>query len=90
MTDILREPRFDIRKDYIGEYNPDWAIVVEPTNQFGDVRNRMYLVTETKGTTQLSELRPSEQRKIVCAQKHFRSINLDYKVVSDPEEILKL
>ena len=74
----------------IGEYNPDWAIVVEPANQFGEAKNRLYLVTETKGTTELNELRPSEKRKIVCAQRHFRSIDLDYRVVSDPEAIQNL
>lgn len=33
----------------VGEYNPDWAIVTEPSNQFGKIKSRLYLVTETKG-----------------------------------------
>ncbi|HEY8363726.1 MAG TPA: hypothetical protein VIK77_12800, partial [Tissierellaceae bacterium] len=31
----------------VSEYNPDWAIVVEETNQFGEVTNKLYLVRET-------------------------------------------
>jgi type III restriction enzyme len=48
----------------IGTYNPDWAIVFE-----GD--KRVYFVAETKGTEDSRELRPDEQYKIKCGEKHF-------------------
>jgi type III restriction enzyme len=87
---FIKMPDWFIVKTPIGEYNPDWAIVIEPTDQFGDVKNKLYLVTETKGTTELGDLRPSEKRKIKCAEKHFRSINVDYKVVEKPEDLIRL
>lgn len=46
----------------VSEYNPDWAIVVEETNQFGEVTNKLYLVRETKGKSNRSELAPQERR----------------------------
>ena len=50
----------------IGSYNPDWAIVVEPRDEFGEPTGEqmLYLVRETKGTTNLDGLRPDERRKL--------------------------
>ena len=48
----------------LGEYNPDWALVMKN-------ENKLYFVAETKSTKDLSALRPSEKGKIECAQKHF-------------------
>jgi type III restriction enzyme len=48
----------------IGGYNPDWAVVFE-----GD--KRIYFVVETKGTSNIEELSPSEKMKILCGKKHF-------------------
>ena len=45
------------------------------------------LMTETKGTTQIDNLRPSEKRKIKRAEKHFQSINVGYTVLEKPEDI---
>ena len=72
----------------IGNYNPDWAIVIDDTDQFGKVKERLYLVTETKGDIDPNELRGNEKRKITCATKHFETIDVPYKVVNDAQEIL--
>ena len=48
----------------IGTYNPDWAVVFEADK-------RVYFVAESKGTTNLDELREAERMKIKCGEKHF-------------------
>ncbi len=37
----------------IDDYNPDWAIVFHVQDAFGEVREKLYLVRETKGTDDL-------------------------------------
>lgn len=73
----------------VGEYQPDWAIVMQDPDEDG--KPMLYLVTETKGTTNLNELRPDEKRKILCGAAHFGSEQLrisgvldeiDFKVVT--------
>jgi len=63
----------------IGDYNPDWGIA-----RYKDGKILLELVRETKGREELQGLQfPHEARKIRCAQKHFRSVGIDYRVVSD-------
>jgi type III restriction enzyme len=63
----------------IGGYNPDWAIVMD----MGEGQDRLYLVRETKGSTNLDDLRPDERRKIECARKHFiDTLSVDYGVIT--------
>jgi type III restriction enzyme len=59
----------------VGEYEPDWAIVMQDPDK--DSQPVLYLVTETKGTTNLDDLRPDEKRKILCGAAHFGSKQLD-------------
>lgn len=73
-----------------GEYNPDWAIVLEPRDEFGKPTGEelLYLVRETKDTTNLEELRLDEARKIKCGERHFRvALGVDYQVVTDAREL---
>ena len=43
---------------------------------------------ETKGTTNLNELRPDERRKIHCGEQHFKkALGVDYKVVTSAREL---
>lgn len=64
----------------IGEYNPDWAIVMENPDGGAD---RLYLVRETKDTLDLNKLRPDEKRKILCGRSHFGgALGVDYKLVT--------
>lgn len=65
----------------IGPYNPDWAIVF-------DGSDRVYLVRETKGSSDPDELRGREETKIRCALQHFDAIGVDYAVTSSVEEMV--
>jgi type III restriction enzyme len=65
----------------IGSYNPDWAIVFEDSK-------RVYLVRETKGSSDPDELRGREETKIRCAGQHFDAIGVDYAVTSSVEELV--
>ena len=63
----------------IGSYNPDWAIVVDDPDS---EEPRLYLVRETKDTTDLDKLRPDEARKIKCGIQHFReTLGVNYEVI---------
>ena len=69
----------------IGTYNPDWAIVVDYPDDEGE---RLYLVRETKGTTNLDDLRPDEKRKIKCGIRHFtEALGVDYEVVDSAQDL---
>lgn len=73
----------------IGEYNPDWAIVMEDC-EYGESTGKplLYLVRETKSTHHLDELRPDERRKIICGERHFQDVlGVDYKVVVSAREL---
>ena len=72
----------------IGEYNPDWAIVMQDTDEHGDGHERLYLVRETKSTTDRAKLRTEERHKIACGEQHFlRELGVDYKVVTSAAEL---
>lgn len=53
----------------LGSYNPDWAVLVNLDNQ-----EKLYFVVETKGSLLFDMLRPAEQAKIDCGQKHFNAL----------------
>src|SRR2546426_70 len=58
----LKLPRWFTVPTPVGNYNPDWAIVIEERDAFGQPTNRplLYLVRETKGTTHVDELPDDE------------------------------
>lgn len=56
----------------IGNYNPDWAAVI---NKNGE--EKLYFVLETKGTDIEEFLRTPEIAKIEFARKHFEAIDMD-------------
>jgi len=62
----------------IGNYNPDWGIA--RIGEDGEVT--LELVRETKGGEDIAKLRfPHEKRKVICAEKHFKALGIDYRVV---------
>jgi type III restriction enzyme len=75
----------------IGEYNPDWAIVMQDRDAHGrPTGETLYLVRETKDTLNLDELRKDEKRKILCGARHFaRALGTDYQVVTKARELPK-
>lgn len=56
----------------LGSYNPDWAVVIEDNGQ-----NKLYFVVETKGNILSDALRPTENAKIKCGEKHFEALGKD-------------
>jgi type III restriction enzyme len=75
---------FEVRTP-IGDYNPDWAIVMDNPEDGDPI---LYLVRETKGTLKLDELRPDERRKIACGRRHFEgALGVNYRVVTSASEL---
>jgi type III restriction enzyme len=69
----------------IGEYNPDWAVVIEDPEGGDDL---LYLVRETKGSLDLDDLRPDERRKIACGRRHFSdALDVNYRVVTNASQL---
>lgn len=64
----------------IGSYNPDWAFVTER-------EEKLYFVRETKGTLDSEERRTKENQKIACGRKHFKTLGVDYDVVTSLMEV---
>lgn len=62
----------------IGNYVPDWAVVLEK-----DGTPKIYFVVETKGTSDSQLLRELECMKIECGSKHFalfKPLGVEYKM----------
>lgn len=72
----------------VGNYNPDWAIVLD-NNDF----KYIYFIAETKGSMSTTELRGVEKAKIECAKKHFQAIckdNVKYDVVDSYQSLIDI
>lgn len=69
----------------LGTYNPDWAVVIDDEGM-----SRLYFVLETKGTTDLEDLRGKETQKIKCGEKHFEALGseVQFEVVKDFDEFV--
>ncbi len=63
----------------VGDYNPDWTILKQEDGQ-----DKIYMIRETKSTSQDSLLRNSELAKIKCGKRHFESIGIEDYAVSVP------
>jgi len=80
-------PRWFLIPTPIGNYNPDWAIVMDKK----DVKY-VYFIAETKGRLDTMQLRHSEDLKIWYAKKHFESLNtenLKYWVITSYDDLMK-
>ena len=84
---FIKLPRWFGVPTPIGKYNPDWAVVMDDSDQFGRSKEKMYFVTETKGKIDTDELRNTEKRKIQCAKEHFKSLSVKYVIASTPSDI---
>ncbi|MCR9981931.1 DEAD/DEAH box helicase family protein [Vibrio alginolyticus] len=66
----------------VGEYNPDWAVVLEDDK-------KVYLIRETKTTHDSDKRRMEENLKILCGAAHFKALeNVDYAVATSVAEVL--
>ena len=63
----------------VGNYNPDWAILKKNGNI-------VYMIRETKSNLNELGLRGLEKNKIKCGQKHFESIDVNYKACTSIED----
>jgi len=66
-------PNFKINTP-VGNYNPDFAIVVEVEGE-----ERLYFVLESKGSNLEENRREKENQKIKCAKRHFELLSYEYK-----------
>ena len=85
---FVKLPQWFVVETPVGEYNPDWAIVLEERDTQGKVREKLYLVRETKFVNNLDNLRPSEKHKIKCAEEHFKTIDVNFKTIKSFQEIV--
>ncbi|MGL4999297.1 MAG: type III restriction endonuclease subunit R, partial [Cetobacterium sp.] len=54
----------------LGNYNPDWAILVKA--KLHEEKTKLYFVVETKGSLFEDDLRETEKLKIQCGKEHFK------------------
>ncbi len=73
----------------LGNYEPDWAVLVEQEGE-----ERLYFVVETKSTLYEFGRRAKENQKIACGRRHFDAVRehhspgVDYRVASSLDQLL--
>lgn len=66
----------------VGDYTPDWAVVLEENK-------KLYLIRETKTTHDTDKRRLEENLKILCGEAHFKALGgVDYKVATSVAEVV--
>ena len=73
----------------IGEYEPDFGIVMRRKQLKNGNENEFYFVVETKGTNNINDkkaLKESEVYKIKCAMKHFEALGIDVEYKAPVKE----
>ena len=66
----------------LGDYNPDWAVVVGEDP-------KLYLVRETKSTHDRDKRRESENKKVDCGKAHFKALGVNFKDAININEVLQ-
>ncbi len=81
---FFKLPRWFKIETPLGTYNPDWAVVKQNLPD----ETRLYLVRETKSTTNVFDIRPTEEGKITCGRAHFAALlGVDFAKVTDPADV---
>ena len=86
----LKLPGWFLVPTPVGDYNPDWAIVLEPRDDHGKPTGEslLYLVRETKDTSRPDSMRGNEKRKLACGKRHFKgALDVDYAVVKSAADL---
>ena len=66
----------------VGDYNPDWAVVLENDS-------KVYLIRETKSTHDSDKRRLEENLKIICGEAHFKALgDIDYCVATSAQDVV--
>jgi type III restriction enzyme len=74
-------PRWFTIATPVGDYNPDWAVVLEEDR-------KVFLIRETKTTHDSDKRRLEENLKILCGEAHFATLDdVDYKVAVSVAEV---
>lgn len=79
---FLKLPSWYKIKTPIGNYEPDFGLVMKRKSLKTGDENEFYFVIETKGTNDINDkkaLTESEVYKIRCAMKHFEKLGLEVK-----------
>jgi type III restriction enzyme len=80
---LLKLPAFYKIPTPIGDYNPDFGLVLKRKRIREEQEEDFYFVIETKGTNDLEDkkaLTASEVYKIKCAIKHFAALGIEARV----------
>lgn len=79
----LKLPNWFVIDTPVGPYNPDWAIIYENNNI-----QKLYLISETKGSLEELDLKGFEKIKIDCAKVHFKEINVKYNKIIGYDDLV--
>lgn len=82
VTFFTKLPRWFKVTTPLGDYNPDWAVVVD------DVQ-KLYLVRETKSTLERDKRRETENKKVDCGKAHFKTLGVNFKDATSIHEVLQ-
>jgi type III restriction enzyme len=77
---FLKLPEKYIVPTPIGDYRPDWGIVMRRRDLRTGTAGDFYFVVETKGTNDLDDpkaLTDEERYKIKCAKKHYAALGVE-------------
>ena len=77
---FIKLPSWYKIKTPIGEYEPDFGLVMKRKNLKSGNESEFYFVIETKGTNNINDkkaLTESEVYKIKCAMKHFTTLGVE-------------
>jgi type III restriction enzyme len=79
---FVKLPRWFRVETPLGGYRPDWAIVRQ-------CDGKVYLVVETKGTTDRQALPDAERLRIKCGERHFGDcLKVPYKLATTLKDLV--
>lgn len=86
---FLKLPSWYKIKTPIGNYEPDFGLVMKRKSLKSGSESEFYFVIETKGTNDINDkkaLKESEIYKIRCAMKHFQKLGLEVQYKAPVKE----
>ena len=89
---LLKLPEFYKIPTPIGNYRPDFGLVVKQRSLKNSDDRELYFVIETKSTHDLNDthaLTEDERTKIQCAVKHFQALGIRAEIGGDVSMRLK-
>ena len=68
----------------VGDYTPDWAVVINKNNTM-----KLYFIVENKGTTKVKELRGTEGLKVQFGEKRFKDVGGAGYIIANKRSIFQ-